>query len=70
MLSALRPSRSWWQRTSKRRELSKDDKKRGFRLIVRIISIEGENPAFKDKKISGYLLLATGNGGWEEGSHV
>ena len=26
-------------------------KKRGFRLIVRIISIEGENPAFKDKKI-------------------
>ena len=45
-------------------------KKRGFRLIVRIISIEGENPAFKDKKISGYLLLATGNGGWEEGSHV
>ena len=45
-------------------------KKRGFRLIVRIISIEGENPAFKDKKISGYLLLANGNGGWEEGSHV
>lgn len=26
-------------------------KKRGFQLIVRIISIEGENPAFKDKKI-------------------
>ena len=24
-------------------------KKRGFRLIVRIISIEGENPAFKEK---------------------
>lgn len=44
-------------------------KKRGFRLIVRIISIEGENPAFKEKK-SGYLLLANGNGGWEEGSHV
>lgn len=43
------------------------EKKGGFRLIVRIISIEGENPAFKDKKLRDTFFSPPG---WEEGSHV
>lgn len=46
------------------------EKKGDSGLLNVLLALKVRIPAFKDKKISGYLLLATGNGGWEEGSHV
>jgi hypothetical protein len=38
-------------------------------LLYVLLALKVRIPLLRIKK-SGYLLLATGNGGWEEGSHV